>query len=127
VGFGVGLWLFHNIEIAVFSGFAGIAITGGPGPATRADPPVEPPVRPQPDDDLTLWIDDLATSASDLLTGGTGLNGAHMKFLVICNPRAEAPMDRFAALVPEEGAELSRLKSQGILMEAWSPGGPGRC
>ncbi len=27
-GFALGLWLFHNIEVAVFSGFAGIAITG---------------------------------------------------------------------------------------------------
>jgi len=27
-GFALGLWLFHSIELAVFSGFAGIAITG---------------------------------------------------------------------------------------------------
>jgi uncharacterized membrane protein YccC len=27
-GFALGLWLFHNIEVAVFSGFAGIAVTG---------------------------------------------------------------------------------------------------
>jgi muconolactone delta-isomerase len=34
-------------------------------------------------------------------------------------------MDQFAALVPEEAEDLRRLKSQGTLVEAWSPGGPG--
>jgi len=34
-------------------------------------------------------------------------------------------MDRFAALVPEEAEDLRRLKERGILVEAWSPGGPG--
>ena len=34
-------------------------------------------------------------------------------------------MDRFAALVPEEAEDLRRLRSEGILAEAWSPGGPG--
>ena len=48
-----------------------------------------------------------------------------MKFLVICRPRQDAPMDRFAALVQDEAEELRRLKSQGILVEAWSPGAPG--
>lgn len=48
-----------------------------------------------------------------------------MKFLVICSPKVGASMDRFAALVREEGEDLRRLKSQGVLSEAWSPGGPG--
>ncbi len=48
-----------------------------------------------------------------------------MKFLIVCRPRKNAPMDRFAALVPGEAEELRRLKSEGILVEAWSPGGPG--
>ena len=34
-------------------------------------------------------------------------------------------MDRLAALVPEEAQALRRLRSRGILVEAWSPGGPG--
>ena len=34
-------------------------------------------------------------------------------------------MDRFSALVPDEAADLRRLKSEGVLVEAWSPGGPG--
>jgi muconolactone delta-isomerase len=48
-----------------------------------------------------------------------------VKFLVICSPHAESSMDRFAALVPEEADALRDLRSQGILLEAWSPGGPG--
>ncbi len=48
-----------------------------------------------------------------------------MKFLAFCRPREDAPMDRFAALVPDEAEELRRLKSLGILIDAWSPGGPG--
>ncbi len=48
-----------------------------------------------------------------------------MRYLVICSPKGEAPMDRFAALVPDEAEDLRRLKSQGVLVEAWSPGGPG--
>jgi muconolactone delta-isomerase len=48
-----------------------------------------------------------------------------MKFLAVCRPRTDAPMDRFAALVPDEAEDLRRLKAQGILLEAWSPGGPG--
>ena len=48
-----------------------------------------------------------------------------MKFLAMCRPRKDSPMDRFAALVPEEAEDLRRLKSEGILAEAWSPGGPG--
>jgi muconolactone delta-isomerase len=34
-------------------------------------------------------------------------------------------MDRFAALVPDEAEALRRLKSEGFLVEAWSPGRPG--
>ncbi len=48
-----------------------------------------------------------------------------MKFLVICSPKDGAAMDWFAALVPEEAEDLRRLKSEGILIDAWSPGGPG--
>ncbi len=48
-----------------------------------------------------------------------------MKILAICSPRDQSPREQFAALVPEEVEALRRLKSQGILLEAWSPGGPG--
>ena len=48
-----------------------------------------------------------------------------MKFLAICSPKGEAPDDRFAELVPEEAEALRRLKARSILVEAWSPGGPG--
>jgi uncharacterized protein YciI len=48
-----------------------------------------------------------------------------VKFLVICTPKDGSPMDRFAALVPEEAEGLRRLKSEGVLIDAWSPGGPG--
>ncbi len=48
-----------------------------------------------------------------------------MKFLVICSPKDGSPMDRFAELVPDEAEDLRRLKSEGILIDAWSPGGPG--
>ena len=48
-----------------------------------------------------------------------------MKFLANCRPREDAPLDRFAALVRDEAEDLRRLKGQGILLEAWSPGGPG--
>jgi len=41
---------------------------GGRGPVTRADPPDGTPVRSQAHDDLTRWIDDLATSAAEVLT-----------------------------------------------------------
>ena len=34
-------------------------------------------------------------------------------------------MDRFAALVPDEVGALRRLKAEGAMAEAWSPGGPG--
>jgi len=48
-----------------------------------------------------------------------------MKYLAVCRPREDAAMDRFSALVPDEAADLRRLKSEGVLVEAWSPGGPG--
>lgn len=48
-----------------------------------------------------------------------------MKFLVICSPHDASVTDRLAALVPEEAESLRLLRSQGILVEAWSPGGPG--
>ncbi len=48
-----------------------------------------------------------------------------MQVLAVCRPRTDASMDRYAALVPDEVADLKRLKAEGILIEAWSPGGPG--
>jgi hypothetical protein len=48
-----------------------------------------------------------------------------VKFLAICSPRDQSPKDRFSAMVLEEAEALRRLKSRGILVEAWSPGRPG--
>jgi uncharacterized protein YciI len=48
-----------------------------------------------------------------------------VKFLAVCTPHHDAPVDRFAALVPDEAESLRRIKAQGVLVEAWSPGGPG--
>ena len=48
-----------------------------------------------------------------------------MKVLVICRPAPDADHAQFAALVSREGAALRDLKQAGILLDAWSPGGPG--
>jgi uncharacterized protein YciI len=48
-----------------------------------------------------------------------------MKFLVICRPREDSQMDRFAALLSEEVEALRQLKARGVILEAWSPGRPG--
>ncbi len=48
-----------------------------------------------------------------------------MKFLAVCRPRDGAPPERFAELVPDEAEALRRLRSDGTLLEAWSPGRPG--
>jgi muconolactone delta-isomerase len=48
-----------------------------------------------------------------------------MKFLAVCSPRDESLRDRFFEIVPDEVEALRRLKSASILLEAWSPGGPG--
>ena len=82
-------------------------------------------VGPGRGDDLTRWIVDLTGSASALLATGPDRREHHMKFLAICTPRHDAPMDRFATVVPDEADALRQLKAEGILTEAWSPGGPG--
>lgn len=48
-----------------------------------------------------------------------------MKFLVICRPREDVKMDRFAALLSDEVEALRQLKARGVIREAWSPGRPG--
>jgi hypothetical protein len=48
-----------------------------------------------------------------------------MKVLVICRPRAGGDAAAFARLVPDETVELRRLRDNGTLTEAWSPGRPG--
>jgi muconolactone delta-isomerase len=48
-----------------------------------------------------------------------------MLFLVICRNVPDGDKDAFARLVADEGAVLRRLKADGILTNAWSPGGPG--
>ena len=48
-----------------------------------------------------------------------------MQFLVICRRVADGDPDAFARLVADEGAVLRKLQADGILTEAWSPGGPG--
>jgi hypothetical protein len=48
-----------------------------------------------------------------------------MMFLVICRRVPDDDTDAFARLVADEGAVLRKLQADGILTEAWSPGGPG--
>ena len=48
-----------------------------------------------------------------------------MQFLVICRRVPDGDTDAFARLVADEGAVLRKLQANGILTEAWSPGGPG--
>jgi muconolactone delta-isomerase len=48
-----------------------------------------------------------------------------MMALVICRPVPGADQASFASLVPAESAALGRLKAQGSLTQAWSPGRPG--
>jgi len=48
-----------------------------------------------------------------------------MKTLVICRPLPGADQAAFSALVGEELAALRRLKVDGLLLEAYSPGRPG--
>ena len=48
-----------------------------------------------------------------------------MKILVICRPRAGVTGADIAAHAPAEMADLARLRRDGILAEAYSPGGPG--
>ena len=48
-----------------------------------------------------------------------------MQFLVICRPVADGDTNAFARLIADEGAVLRKLQADGILTEAWSPGGPG--
>ena len=48
-----------------------------------------------------------------------------MRFLVICRPAEGGDQDEFRRLVPAETAELRKLKANGTLTGAWSPGRPG--
>jgi hypothetical protein len=48
-----------------------------------------------------------------------------MMALVIGRPVPGADQASFASLVPAESATLRRLKAQGLVTQAWSPGGPG--
>ena len=48
-----------------------------------------------------------------------------MQFLVICRRVPDGDTDAFTRLVADEGAVLRKLQADGILIEAWSPGGPG--
>ena len=48
-----------------------------------------------------------------------------MKTLAICRPVAGVAADQIAAHAPEELAALRSLHGQGLLLEAYSPGGPG--
>ena len=48
-----------------------------------------------------------------------------MMFLVICRRAPDGATDAFARLAADEGAVLRKLQADGILTEAWSPGGPG--
>ena len=48
-----------------------------------------------------------------------------MQFLVICRRVADGDTDAFPRLIADEGAVLRKLQADGILTEAWSPGGPG--
>ena len=48
-----------------------------------------------------------------------------MRILVICRPRDGVTGAEIAARAPDEMADLARLRADGILAEAYSPGGPG--
>jgi hypothetical protein len=48
-----------------------------------------------------------------------------MKVLVICRPNPGGDRSRFQAALPDELAALRGLKASGVLVEAWSPDGPG--
>ena len=48
-----------------------------------------------------------------------------MLMLVICRPAPGADLARFGQLLTEEFAALRRLKADGVLTQAWSPGRPG--
>jgi hypothetical protein len=48
-----------------------------------------------------------------------------MKVLVICRPRAGVAPAEIAAHAAAEMAALGQLKADGVLLEAYSPGGPG--
>ena len=48
-----------------------------------------------------------------------------MQFLVICRRVADGDVDAFKRLIADEGAVLRKLQVNGVLTDAWSPGGPG--
>jgi hypothetical protein len=48
-----------------------------------------------------------------------------VKVLVICRPRPGVGRDQIAEHAAAEVAALKRLKAEGQLLEAYSPGGPG--
>jgi hypothetical protein len=45
--------------------------------------------------------------------------------LVICRPSPGGDSAEFARRLPEEAAVLRSQKEQGVLVDVWSPGGPG--
>jgi hypothetical protein len=48
-----------------------------------------------------------------------------VKVLVICRPRPGVGPAEVVAHAHEERAALAQLRDDGLLLEAWSPGGPG--
>ena len=48
-----------------------------------------------------------------------------MQALVICHPAAGGDQARFSSMLAEEMAVLRRMKADGTLIQAWSPGRPG--
>jgi hypothetical protein len=48
-----------------------------------------------------------------------------VRILIICRPREGVGRDQIAPHAPAELAALARLKADGVLLEAYSPGGPG--
>jgi muconolactone delta-isomerase len=48
-----------------------------------------------------------------------------MNFLVICRAAPDRDTDAFVRLAADEGVVLRKLQADGILTNAWSPGGPG--
>lgn len=48
-----------------------------------------------------------------------------MMILVICRPAPGADPAEFGQRLPDELAALRRLKADGVLSKAWSPGRPG--
>jgi hypothetical protein len=48
-----------------------------------------------------------------------------MKVLAICRPRPDTEFSEIVKHLPEEAKALEGWRDEGILLEAYSPGGPG--